>query len=82
MRLQKTDKVKAELQAGLRTLGQRERTLLLMADGSKTMSDFSALFNGEGTSIAIPLIDEGYLVGERVAARSVERCIMLLPVQD
>jgi len=73
MRLQKTDKAKAELQPGVRTLGQRQRTLLLMADGRKTMSDFGALFNGDGTSIAIQLIDDGYLVGERLAAKAIER---------
>lgn len=73
MRLQKTDKGKAELQPGVRTLGQRQRTLLLMADGRKTMADFSPLFNGEGSTIAIQLIDEGYLVGEKLAAKTIER---------
>lgn len=75
MRLQKTDKGKAELQPGVRTLGQRQRTLLLMADGRKTMADFSALFNGEGSTIAIQLIDEGYLVGEKLAAKTIERSL-------
>jgi hypothetical protein len=73
MRLQKTEKAKAELQPGVRTLGQRQRTLLLMADGRKTMSDFSMLFNGEGATVAIQLIDDGYLVGEALAAKVIER---------
>ena len=73
MRLQKTDKAKAELLPGIRTLGQRQRTLLLMADGRKTMADFSTLFNGEGGPIAIQLMDDGYLIGEKLAAQVIER---------
>ena len=73
MRLQKTDKAKAELQPGVRTLGQRQRTLLLMADGRKTMDDFSSLFNGEGAKVAFQLIGDGYLVGEALAAQVIER---------
>ena len=73
MRLQKTDKAKAELQPGVRTLGQRQRTLLLMADGRKTISDFRSLFNGEGETVAIQLIEDGYLVGEALAAKAIAR---------
>ena len=33
MQLLKTEKARAELQGGTRTLGQRERALLILADG-------------------------------------------------
>ncbi|OYT93276.1 MAG: hypothetical protein CFE43_03230 [Burkholderiales bacterium PBB3] len=85
MRLQKTEKAKAELQPGVRTLGQRQRTLLLMADGRKTMDDFSSLFNGEGAKVAFQLIGDGYLIGEALAAKVIERSAatarMAIPVK-
>ena len=40
MQLHKTERARAELKPGVRTLGQRERTLLLLADGSKSAQDF------------------------------------------
>ena len=61
MRLQKTDRARAELQPGVRTLGQRERTLLLLADGSKSVSDFRPLFAGDGEQIALQLLKDGFL---------------------
>lgn len=61
MQLHKTDRARAELQPGTRTLGQRERTLLLLADGSKSVLDFSPLFNGDGEQIALRLLREGFL---------------------
>lgn len=61
MQLHKTDRARAELKPGIRTLGQRERTLLLMADGSKSVRDFRSLFNGEGEEIALRLMREGFL---------------------
>ena len=61
MQLHKTDRAKAELKPGTRTLGQRERTLLLLADGSKSVTDFSALFNGDGEQIALQLLRDGFL---------------------
>lgn len=61
MQLQKTDRARAELQPGTRTLGQRERALLLLADGVKTTHDFRALFNGAGEDIALRLLEGGYL---------------------
>lgn len=73
MRLQKTEKAKAELAPGGRTLGQRQRTLLLMADGRKTLADFSSLFNGDARIIITQLIDEGYLVGEKLSELALER---------
>ncbi len=61
MQLHKTERARAELKPGTRTLGQRERTLLLLADGSKSMRDFQPLFNGDGEQIALRLLHEGFL---------------------
>ena len=61
MQLHKTDRARAELKPGTRTLGQRERTLLLLADGSKSVLDFRPLFNGDGEQIALRLLREGFL---------------------
>lgn len=61
MQLHKTERARAELKPGTRTLGQRERTLLLLADGSKSILDFQPLFNGEGEQIALRLLREGFL---------------------
>ena len=61
MQLHKTERARAELKPGTRTLGQRERTLLLLADGSKSVLDFRPLFNGDGEQIALRLLREGFL---------------------
>ncbi|MCX7257659.1 MAG: hypothetical protein NTZ64_13295 [Polaromonas sp.] len=61
MQLHKTSRAHAELKPGVRTLGQRERTLLLLADGSKSAQDFHILFDGDGEEIALRLLSEGYL---------------------
>lgn len=68
MQLHKTSRAWIELKPGVRTLGQRERTLLLLADGSKSAQDFQTLFGGEGEEIALRLLKEGYLT--RQEARS------------
>lgn len=61
MQLHKTDRARDELKPGVRTLGQRERTLLLLADGSRTAQDFRPLFGGDGEQIAQRLLHEGFL---------------------
>ncbi len=61
MQLHKTNLARAELQPGVRTLGQRERTLLLLADGSRSAQDFHKLFDGDGEKIALRLLSEGFL---------------------
>lgn len=63
MRLQKTEKARLELQPGVRTLGQRERTLLLLADGQKTILDVSPFFDGQVEQLVTRLVSEGYLEG-------------------
>ncbi|MDM0085790.1 MULTISPECIES: hypothetical protein [unclassified Variovorax] len=59
----KTDKARDELHGGRRTLSQRERALLLMADGRRTLSDFSPLFSNrdEAAQAIEALVQRGYL---------------------
>lgn len=63
MRIHKTEKARAELLPGIRTLGQRERSMLLLADGQNTVNYFSSLFNGEGQKLVLQLLRDGYLTG-------------------
>ena len=70
MQLHKTDRARAELKPGVRTLGQRERTLLLLADGHKSIQDFNPLFGGDGEQIAMQLLRDGYLVTQAAAKRA------------
>jgi len=59
----KTDKARDELQGGQRTLSQRERALLLMADGRRSLTDFSPLFASrtEAERAIQALVLKGYL---------------------
>ncbi|ADU36536.1 hypothetical protein [Variovorax paradoxus] len=59
----KTDKARDELQGGQRTLSQRERALLLMADGRRSLTDFSPLFANrtEAEQAIQALMSRGYL---------------------
>lgn len=65
----KTDKARDELQAGQRTLSQRERALLLMADGRRSLTDFSPLFasRDEAEQTLRALMNRGYLHDAQVA---------------
>lgn len=63
----KTDKGRHELQPGQRTLGQRERAILLVADGRKSTASLHALFQGEGRTLVEALLAAGYLVEDRPA---------------
>lgn len=62
MQLLKTDKARTELQIGNRTLGQRERALLILADGRNTVETVNHLFGGEALRLATHLMHSGYLV--------------------
>ncbi len=62
--LNKTEKGRAELQPGQRHLAQRERALLLMADGRKPDAELFALFEGQGRALVASLLTRGYLVEE------------------
>jgi hypothetical protein len=57
----KTDKGRQELLPGNRSLGQRERALLLMADGAQTEATLGALFGGEGQRLIGLLLAQGFL---------------------
>ncbi len=62
--LNKTDKGRTELHPGQRTLGQRERAILLVADGRKSTASLEALFQGEGRAIVALLLAGGYLIDD------------------
>ena len=62
MKLEKTEKAKEELAPGVRNLGQRERTLLLLLNGQKTTREVASIFNGDVDAIAADLLRHGYLV--------------------
>lgn len=66
----KTDKARDELQGGQRTLSQRERALLLMADGRRSLTDFSPLFasRDEAEQTLRALMNRGYLHDAQAAA--------------
>jgi hypothetical protein len=68
--LNKTDKGRAELLPGQRQLAQRERALLLMADGRKPTAELFALFEGQGRDLVAGLLARGYLVEESPAPAS------------
>ena len=61
MSLHKTEKARAELAPGARSLSQRERSLLLLADGTKSQQVLGSLFNGEAGLLLLKLLQEGYL---------------------
>ncbi|MBX3610952.1 MAG: hypothetical protein KF871_13760 [Hydrogenophaga sp.] len=65
--LNKTDKGRQELLPGQRTLGQRERAILLVADGRKATASLHALFHGDGRAIVEALVAGGYLAEESTA---------------
>lgn len=70
----KTDKARDELQGGQRTLSQRERALLLMADGRRSLTDFSPLFasRGEAEQALMTLVERGYLHDPKAAEAAAE----------
>lgn len=61
MLLQKTDRARIELRLGVRTLGLRERSLLLLCNGNKSLMDLRSMFDGEGEQIVLNLVRQGYL---------------------
>jgi hypothetical protein len=65
--LNKTNKGRAELQPGQRQLAQRERALLLVADGHRSDAELFSLFGGQGRDLVAGLLARGYLVEEAPA---------------
>ncbi|MCR6475211.1 hypothetical protein NU688_03495 [Variovorax sp. ZS18.2.2] len=70
----KTDKARDELQGGQRTLSQRERALLLMADGRRSLTDFSPLFANriEAEQAIQALVSKGYLQDAQAVAAAAQ----------
>lgn len=64
----KTEKGRHELRPGNRTLGQKERTLLLVADGQRSESELEALLQGGARPHLQYLLTQGFLE-RRVAVR-------------
>jgi hypothetical protein len=64
----KTERGRNELRPGHRSLGQRERAVLLLVDGQQTEAVISQLFNGDGRRLIERLITDGFI--GRQAARS------------
>ena len=69
----KTAKAREELQSGQRSLSQRERALLLMADGQRSLTDFSPLFPSRDAALLM-LVERDYLQ-DGSAPSAVERSI-------
>ena len=81
----KTDKARDELQGGQRTLSQRERALLLMADGRRSLTDFSPLFANriEAEQAIQALMNRGYLQdAQAMAAAAAVPTPMPVPAVD
>jgi hypothetical protein len=77
----KTDKARDELHGGRRTLSQRERALLLMADGRRTLSDFSPLFSNrdEAAQAIQALVQRGYLQTPDIAPAAPPTALPVAP---
>lgn len=65
----KTDKAVAELASRQRTLGLKERALLLLADGKKTGPELASLVQAE-TTLIHTLLNQGYLAPLRTEAET------------
>lgn len=61
MLLRRTDKGQAELRARERSLSLKERSVLFLADGRKTLADLDPILGDEGTAIVNALASGGYL---------------------
>jgi hypothetical protein len=73
----KTDKARDELQGRQRTLSQRERALLLMADGRRSLTDFSPLFASrtEAEQAIQALMRQGYLQDAQAVAAAAAQAV-------
>ncbi len=79
MLLRRTEKARNELSRGNRTLPLRERSLMLLADGNKSLADFNVMFDGEGMALAERLINQGYLEVVGIAVPVPSRKAVALP---
>ena len=60
MFLQRTPKAQSELAPGQRSLGLRERSMLLLAEGTP-LHQLQAMYHGEGAALVEKLLHAGYL---------------------
>lgn len=67
MKLIKTDKARQELANSSRSLGRRERNLVILADGQKTLRELGTLLQFDVMGVAQTLINDGYLMAEPIA---------------
>jgi len=61
MVLYKTEKARAEFRPGVRSLGLRERALLLQVDGRRTAAELRGLFDGSAAALLEQLLNDGFL---------------------
>lgn len=61
MLLQTTPKARFELCAGVQRLAMRERSVLLLADANRPISELRRMFHGMGEQILSDLVGQGYL---------------------
>lgn len=64
----KTEKGRQELRPGHRSLGQRERAVLLLVDGQQTEAVIAELFCGDGCGLIDRLLRDGYLAHHKPSA--------------
>ena len=67
MFLQRTPKAQSELAPGQRSLGLRERSMLLLAEGTP-LQQLQAMYHGEGAALVEQLLHAGYLQAANYAA--------------
>ena len=80
MFLQRTPKAQSELAPGQRSLGLRERSMLLLAEGTP-LRQLQAMYHGEGAVLVAQLLQAGYLqpAGSPVAATDASTQATALP---
>ena len=61
MQYQRTEKARIEFQPGVRNLGVRERSFILIADGTKSLDELRTVFGAEFDQIVTKLVHQQYL---------------------
>lgn len=69
----KTEKGRQELRAGHRSLSQRERALLLLADGQKSEEAIADLFCDSGRALLDRLLHDGFIERKEIPTTRVSR---------
>ncbi|WP_313602043.1 hypothetical protein [Comamonas jiangduensis] len=70
MFLQRTPQALSELAPGRRSLGLRERSLLLLAEGTP-LPQLQAMYHGEGAALVEQLVQAGYLQATASSASAI-----------